>query len=125
VVRDQSRGDADRAEAAQGHPGLTVAPQAPATFAHEARKRMRNGTGGCRRDHLRALAQWIEVDDGEVRIVGRKRALLCALVASGGEKGAGICVPSFVPKWRARRDPSSGRCHPRATKTARARRLQF
>ena len=65
---------------------------------------MRNGTGGYRRDHLRALAQRVEVDDREVRIMGHKSALLRALVASEGGKTAGIGVPSFVPKWRPRQD---------------------
>ena len=61
---------------------------------------MRDG-GGYRRDHLQALAQRVEVDDREVRIMGHKRALLRTLVASGGAQTAGIGVPSFVPQWRA------------------------
>ena len=65
---------------------------------------MRNAEGGYRRDNLRALAQRIEVDDREVRIVGHKSASLRALVASEGGKTAGIGVPSFVPKWRAQGD---------------------
>jgi len=104
AVRDQSREDADRAEAAEEQAGPTVTRQALATFARAARKRMRNAEGGYRRDHLRALAQRIEVDDREVRIVGHKSASLRALVASEGGKTAGIGVPSFVPKWRAQGD---------------------
>ena len=104
AVRDQSRDDADRAEATQEQAGPTVTPQALATFAREARKRMRNGAAGYRRDHLRALAQRIEVDDREVRIMGHKSALLRTLVASGSAQTAGIGVPSFVPKWRAQGD---------------------
>ncbi len=107
AVRDQSHDDADRAEAALERVGPIVTPQALGTFARHARKRMRDGIGGYRRDHLRALAQRVEVDDREVRIMGHKSALLRALVASGGGKTAGICVPSFVPKWRARRDSNS------------------
>ena len=104
AIRDQSRDDADRAATAQEQAGPTVTPQALATFARQARKRMRNAAGGYRRDHLRALAQRVEVDDREVRIMGHKTALLSALFASGGGKTPGICVPSFVPKWRARKD---------------------
>ncbi|MFZ3181796.1 MAG: hypothetical protein WA156_16700 [Methylocystis silviterrae] len=65
---------------------------------------MRDTEGGYRRDHLRALAQRVEVGEREVRIIGRKSALLRTLVAASGGKSAGIGVPSFVPKWRARED---------------------
>ena len=58
--------------------------------------------GDCRRDPLHASAQRVEVDDREVRIMGRKTAWLRTLVASEG--GEGICVPSFVRKWRAQGD---------------------
>jgi hypothetical protein len=54
-----------------------------------------------RRDHLRALAQRVEVDAKEVRIVGAKSALLRTLVAASSAKTAMFGVPSFVPKWRA------------------------
>ena len=37
-----------------------------------------------RRDHLRALAQRVEVAEGEVRIMGSKSRLLQTLVANGG-----------------------------------------
>src|SRR5262245_33069326 len=40
--------------------------------------------GGYRRDHLRALAQRVEVAEGEVRIMGSKSRLLQTLVANGG-----------------------------------------
>ena len=68
-------------------------------FASAARDRMRVEGGGYRRDHLRALAQRIEVDTGEVRIMGSKTTLLRTLAAgaSGTVSGA---VPSFVPNWR-------------------------
>ncbi len=104
AVRDQSRDDADRAEAAQEQVGPVVTPQALATFARAARKRMRSGGGGYRGDHLRALAQRVEVDDREVRIMDHKSALLRTLVASGSAQTLGIGVPSFVPKWRPRQD---------------------
>lgn len=74
------------------------------TFVSQARKRMRTESGGYRRDHLRALAQRIEVDAKEVRIMGSKSMLLRTLVAASGAKTAGFGVPSSVPKWRARND---------------------
>ena len=75
AIRDQARADAERAEGALD--GLDRAsPQALKTFASQARRRMRTESGGYRRDHLRALAQRIEVDAKEVRIMGSKSVLL-------------------------------------------------
>ena len=54
-------------------------------FAQTARQRMRLDGGGYRRDHLRALAQRVEVREGEVRIMGSKRSLLQTLAAIGGK----------------------------------------
>jgi hypothetical protein len=69
--------------------------------ASQACRRMRTGSGGYRRDQLRALAQRVEVDAKEVRIMGSKSVLLRTLVAASSAKTAGFGVPSFVPKWRA------------------------
>jgi site-specific DNA recombinase len=60
--------------------------------------------GGYRRDQLRALAQRVEVDAKEVRIMGSKSVLLSALVAASSAKTAASGVPSSVPKWRTRHD---------------------
>ena len=102
-VRDQARADAERAEGALDRAGPSITPQALKTFARQARKRMRTESGGYRRDHLRALAQRVEVDAKEVRIMGSKSVLLRTLVAVSSAKTAGFGVPSFVPKWRPRR----------------------
>jgi site-specific DNA recombinase len=107
AIRDQARLDAERAEDAIDRLGPSITPQALKTFARQARKRMRTESGGYRRDHLRALAQRIEVDAKEVRIMGSTSVLLRILVAASSAKTAGFCVPSFVPKWRARRDSNS------------------
>ncbi len=56
--------------------------------------------GGYRRDHLRALAQRVEVADREVRIMGSKGELLRTLTASAGVKSAPAGVSSSVPSWR-------------------------
>jgi DNA invertase Pin-like site-specific DNA recombinase len=101
AIRDQARADAERAEDAIERRGPSITPQALKTFARQARKRMRTESGGYRRDHLRALAQRVEVDAKEVRIMGSKSVLLRTLVATSSAKTAGFCVPSFVPKWRA------------------------
>ena len=56
---------------------------------------MRTESGGYRRDHLCALAQRVEVDAKEVRIMGSKSVLLRTLVAASGAKTAGFGVPKF------------------------------
>ena len=104
AIRDQARADAERAEGALDRLGPGITPQALKTFATQARKRMRTASGGYRRDHLRALAQRIEVDAKEVRIMGSKSALLRTLVVGSSAKTASFGVPSSVPKWRALRD---------------------
>ena len=90
-----------RAQDAIERVGPSVTPQSLKTFARQARRRMRNESGGYRRDHLRARAQRVEVDAKEVRIMGSKSVLLRTLVAASSAKTAGFGVPSFVPKWRA------------------------
>jgi site-specific DNA recombinase len=62
---------------------------------------------GYRRDHLRALAQRVEVADDEVRIMGSKSELLRTLVAASSGQSAAFGVHSSVLKWRARRDSNS------------------
>ena len=107
AIRDQARADAERAEDALDRLGPSITPRALKAFARAARKGMRTESGGYRRDHLRALAQRVEVDAKEVRIMGAKSVLLRTLVAASSAKTAGFGVPSSVPKWRARRDSNS------------------
>ena len=104
ATRDQARLDAERADDASERDGPTITPDALKTFTRTARKRMRTDGGGYRRDHLRALAQRVEVDQKELRIMGSKSVLLRTLGAASSAKTAGFGVPSSVPKWRARRD---------------------
>jgi site-specific DNA recombinase len=104
AIREQARAYAERAQDAIERVGPSITPQALKTFARQARKRMRTESGGYRRDHLRALAQRVEVGAKEVRILGSKSELLRTLVAAANAKTAGFGVPSFVPKWRALRD---------------------
>ena len=73
-----------------------VTPQMLRTFAKNARQSIRLEGGGYRRDHLRALAQRVEVNTGEVRIMGSKSRLLQALVSGGGVNA----VPTQGLKWR-------------------------
>ncbi len=69
-------------------------------FARTARDRIRIDGGGYRRDHLRALAQRVEVADREVRIIGSKSNLLQTLTAAAGVKPDTPGVRSSVLKWR-------------------------
>ncbi len=98
ATRDQARVDAERASALlETISQKSITPQMLRNFASTARDRMRLPGGGYRRDHLRALAQRVEVDDGEVRIMGSKGDLLRTLAGSADPTGH---VPSFVPNWR-------------------------
>jgi site-specific DNA recombinase len=87
--------------------GPTITTQSIKTFARTTRKRIRIEGGGYRRDYLRALAQRVEVDAQELRIIGSKSELLRTLVAASSAKTAGFGVPSSVPKWRATGDSNS------------------
>ena len=69
-----------------------------------ARQRIRLDSDGYRSDHLRALAQRVEVADKEVRIMGSKSELLRTLVAASAGKCGVVGVQSSVLKWRTRQD---------------------
>ena len=73
-------------------------------FARTARERIRIEGGGYRREHLRALAQRVEVAEGEVRIMGSKGDLLRTLAAASGVKSATPGVRSSVLNWRSEMD---------------------
>ena len=97
AIRDQAKADAERAQAMLDNSGSkAITPQMVRTFAKTARQRIRLEGGGYRRDHLRALAQRVEVADGEVRIMGSKTRLLQALTGKSGVNSA----PTQGLKWR-------------------------
>jgi site-specific DNA recombinase len=101
ATRDQAKADAERAQAMLDTSGSkAITPQMVRTFAKTARQRIRLEGGGYRRDHLRALAQRVEVADGEVRIMGSKSRLLQALTG----KNSVNSVPTQGLKWRKGRD---------------------
>jgi hypothetical protein len=104
ALRSQAQADAERATVALQAAGPEITPAKLRIFADAGRKRLRGPNGGYRRDQLRALAQRIEVAEGEVRIMGSRSELLRTLAASGGAKSAARGVSSFVPKWRATPD---------------------
>ena len=101
AIRDQARVDAERVTEALASSGQqSITPVMVQKFASRARERMCVDGGGYRRDHLRAVAQRVEVDDREVRIMGSKSNLLQTLTATSSVATAAQGVPSFVPKWR-------------------------
>ncbi|HEX3865045.1 MAG TPA: hypothetical protein VHY35_25440 [Stellaceae bacterium] len=101
AIRDQAQADAARAAAMLESSGQqAVTPAMVQRFARTARERIRINGGGYRRDHLRALAQRVEVADREVRIIGSKSNLLQTLTAAAGVKPATAGVRSSVLKWR-------------------------
>ncbi|HEY9211431.1 MAG TPA: hypothetical protein VIQ29_01110, partial [Ancylobacter sp.] len=110
AIRDQAQADAARAQTSLATSGEdAVTPAMVARFADIARKRMRIEGGGYRRDHLRALAQRVEVGAREVRIIGSKGDLLRTLAAVSGGKSATLGVPSLGLKWRSGRDSNRDR----------------
>ncbi len=82
AIRDQAQSDAARAAAMlESSAQQAITPQMVQRFARTARERIRIDGGGYRRNHLRALAQRVEVADREVRIIGSKSNLLQTLTA--------------------------------------------
>ena len=61
------------------------------------REKLTTGEVPFRKAYLGAIVDRIEVDDGIVRIVGRKEVLEQAVLAQGGPVPG---VRSFVRKWR-------------------------
>jgi site-specific DNA recombinase len=106
AIRDQARADAERGQAAlESSDQQAITPAMVLKFATTARERIRIDGGGYRRDHLRALAQRVEVADGEVRIIGSKGDLLRTIAAASSVKSAVGGVRSSVPRWRRGVDP--------------------
>ena len=105
ATRDQAKGDADRAVTHIEKIGPAITPESLRAFATAARKKLRNGDGSFARDHVRAVAQRVEViSKTEVRIRGLRSELLRALTAASGVEAAVLGVRSFEPKWRTRQD---------------------
>jgi len=97
AVRDQARADAERAEDAIDRFGPSITPQAPQKHSPgRLAGAMRTESGGYRRDHLRALAQRVEVDAKELRIMGSKSVLLRTLVAASSAKNGGFWRSQFL-----------------------------
>jgi site-specific DNA recombinase len=102
AIRDQAQTDAERAQATAESAGQqAITPVMVQKFARTARERIRIDGGGYRREHLRALAQRVEVAEKEVRIMGSKGDLLRTLAAASGVKSATPGARSSVLNWRS------------------------
>lgn len=103
AARDQARLDAERAGNAIDCIAPIITPQALKTFTETARKRMRTENGGYRCDHLRALAQRIEVDQKNCASWDRK-APFCVrsslLQAQNGEFWRAQFCTKATSRWR-------------------------
>ena len=65
------------------------------------RERLTTGEIPFRKASLGAIIDRVEVDDHQIRIIGRKDVLERAVLANGGPVP---WVRSFVRRWRARKD---------------------
>ena len=105
AIRDQAKAEAERLQATLDSSGnQTITVDMLDSLSSAARAGLRLEEGGYRREHLRALAQRVEVADDEVRIMGSKAELLRTLVAASSGKSAAFGVSGSVLKWRTRRD---------------------
>ncbi|KXV59557.1 hypothetical protein AD948_08145 [Acetobacter senegalensis] len=67
-------------------------------FSHDLRAKLADGPVAMRKEYLRAIVDRIEVDDGEIRIFGRKDRLMNQLVSDRPKLNSK--VPSFGREWR-------------------------
>ncbi|MFL5064895.1 MAG: hypothetical protein ACJ8ED_09610 [Xanthobacteraceae bacterium] len=89
-----------RAQAAV-RPAVDINPVAVERFGEAMRERLTTGEIPLRTAYMRSIVDRVEVDDGEIRIVGRKDVLEQAVLANGTPVSG---VRSFVCKWRTRQD---------------------
>ena len=105
TIRDQTLGDAERAVGHIERVGPAITVESLRAFAQAARRKLRNDDGSFARDHLRSVAQRVEVvSTSEVRILGTRTELLRTLTAASGVEAAVLGVRGFEPKWRTRLD---------------------
>ncbi len=113
AIKSQAEADAERAATEADTIGPEITPATLTAFAAAARRKLRGPDGRFRRDHLRALAQRVEVADREVRIMGSRSELLRQLAIANGVATAVGGVPRSVPKWRTGWDSNPRRLAPR------------
>ena len=108
TIREQARGDAEGAMAriTQTAPEITV--DKIREFTAATRQKLRNDDGSYARNHVRAVAQRVEVvSKTEVRIRGNRSELVRVLAAASGVETAALGTRSFGPKWCRLRDSNT------------------
>ena len=110
ILRDRLtalKADRDRAHSAMQRAKAGVRPivdlnQAQISrFGQAMRDKLTSGEIPFRKAYIGSIVDRIEVDDHQIRILGRKDVLEAAIMADGGLVPG---VRSFVRKWRARKD---------------------
>jgi site-specific DNA recombinase len=94
--RGRARAALERARAAV-RPAVDISPIVVERFGEAMRERLTTGEIPFRKAYLGSIVDRVEVDDGEIRIVGRKDVLEQAVMANGAPIPG---VRSFTPKWR-------------------------
>jgi site-specific DNA recombinase len=98
--RDRAQAALDRAKSGL-RPAVDIRPIVVERFGQFMREKLTTGEVPFRKAYLGSIVDRVEVDDGEVRIVGRKDVLERAVLANGGPVPG---VRSFVRKWRTGQD---------------------
>ena len=104
VSRDGAQAALDRARSGVRLP-VDHSPIVIERFGTAMREKLTTGEVPFRKAYLGAIVDRIEVDDREIRIVGRKDVLAQAVMANGGPVPG---VRSFVRKWRTGQDSNPG-----------------
>lgn len=100
AIRDQARGDAERAVAHIEQISPEITAESLRVFALAMRRKLRNGDGAYARNHIRAVAQRVDViSKTEVCIRGSRTELLRTLTAASGVEAAVLGTRGFGPKW--------------------------
>lgn len=100
VDRDTAWAAVQRARGAN-RPPIVIEQARLEAFASAMRDRLSTGEVPFRKAYLGAIIDRVEVDDAQIRILGRKDVLEQAVLANGGPIPG---VRSFVRKWRTRQD---------------------
>ena len=98
--RDRVHGALARAKSGL-RPAVNISPIVVERFGQAMRDKLTTGEVPLRKAYLGAIVDRVEVDDRQIRIVGRKDVLEQAVLANGGPVPG---VRSFVRKWRSLRE---------------------
>jgi site-specific DNA recombinase len=98
LTREKALAALDRAKSGT-RPVQVISPILIDRFTRTMREKLTTGDIPFRKAYLGSLIDRIEVDDREVRIVGRKEVLEQAVLTTRHDQAR---VHSFVPRWRSR-----------------------